>query len=307
MNRIAIIGAGCVGSVIAERLWRYGKNIQISFIAFGTIAEYLNKMGVKVNGELIDVPIFKEGSQSPDLVFVCVKNFHLEHACKDLRRVVDDHTILLPLLNSVSPTPTISQFFPNNRVLYGYITKIDSQMDANGSFNYHIAGDIHFGDKENNTIDEKLLEIREILRNSGFVAEVDKDMLRGVWRKWMLNVGANQVSALTEANYLQFAKIPEVKEVLRLAMQELLTIAGYEGVDLGNRDIAEILDYLTTYPFPKQTSMLQDILAKRRTEVDYISGDIIRLSHKWNCPCPVNLTMYYLIKSKQDVYLNKII
>ena len=307
MNRIAIIGAGCVGSVIAERLWRYGKNIQISFIAFGTIAEYLNKMGVKVNGELIDVPIFKEGSQSPDLVFVCVKNFHLEHACKDLRRVVDDHTILLPLLNSVSPTPTISQFFPNNRVLYGYITKIDSQMDANGSFNYNIAGDIHFGDKENNTIDEKLLEIREILRNSGFVAEVDKDMLRGVWRKWMLNVGANQVSALTEANYLQFAKIPEVKEVLRLAMQELLTIAGYEGVDLGNRDIAEILDYLTTYPFPKQTSMLQDILAKRRTEVDYISGDIIRLSHKWNCPCPVNLTMYYLIKSKQDVYLNKII
>ena len=301
---ISVIGAGCVGSVIAERIWHSCQDVQVSFIAFDSIAEDLNKNGVTVNGQKLGIGIHQEGKPSPDVVFVCVKNFHLEQACKDLNRVIDNHTIILPLLNSVSPTPTIASHFPNNRVLYGYISRIDSQMDCNKSFNYNIAGDIHFGDKDNPVVDYQLEKIREVLEKSGFVAKVDKDMQRGIWRKWMLNVGANQVSALTEANYLQFAAIPEIKEVLRLAMQELLTIAGYEGVDLGNRDIADILDYLTTYPYPKQTSMLQDVLAKRRTEVDYISGDIIRLSHKWNCPCPVNLTMYYLIKSKQQAYLN---
>lgn len=304
MKNIAVIGAGCVGSVIAERIWCSNQDVQVSFIAFDAIADVLNKIGVTVNGKRLSIPILQERTAAPDVVFVCVKNFHLEQACKDMRRVIDEHTIILPLLNSVSPTPTISELFPKNRVLYGYISRIDSRMDSSGAFTYNIAGDVHFGDKENEIPDNDLLEIKEILEAAGFVAKIDRDMLRGIWRKWMLNVGANQISALTEANYLQFSTIPEIKEVLRLAMQELLTIAGYEGVDLGNKDIAEILDYLTTYPFPKQTSMLQDVLAKRRTEVDYISGDIIRLSHKWNCPCPVNLTMYYLIKSKQEAYLN---
>ena len=50
--------------------------------------------------------------------------------------------------------------------------------------------------------------------------------------------------------------------------------------------------------------MLQDIQARRKTEIDYISGDLINLSKKWDCPCPVNLTMYYLIKSKEKAYLS---
>lgn len=66
---------------------------------------------------------------------------------------------------------------------------------------------------------------------------------------------------------------------------------------------AVTIEYLTTYPYPKKTSMLQDVLAHRKTEVDYISGDVVRLAHKWNYPCPVNLTMYYLIKSKEQAYL----
>lgn len=110
------------------------------------------------------------------------------------------------------------------------------------------------------------------------------------------------MSALTEANYLQFARIPEIEQVLRLAMHELLVIAGYEGVNLSTVDIADAIRYLTTYQFPKEASMLQDVRARRQTEVDYISGDIIKLSRKWNCPYPVNLTMFYLIKSKETAY-----
>ena len=86
-------------------------------------------------------------------------------------------------------------------------------------------------------------------------------------------------------------------------MQELLNIACYEKVNLSTKDIMELIEYLTTYPYPKKTSMLQDVLAHRKTEIDYISGDIIKLSRKWNCPCPVNLTMFYLIKSKEKCYL----
>lgn len=304
MRHISIIGAGCVGSVIIERLISSGEDLLVSVIAEGERAKRINEQGITVNGKQYTITNARDTDKPIDVIFVCVKNYDLQQACKDMAPYIQNNTIIIPLLNSVSPTPAIQAVFPHHKkILYGYISKIDSYRGAKG-FNYNIAGDLHFGYASNNELDSELIEIKRLLDKAGFKAFIDADMKRGIWKKWMLNVGANQVSALTEADYLQFARIPEIEKVLRLAMQELLTIACYEQVNLSTQDIIEIIDYLTTYPYPKKTSMLQDILEHRKTEIDYISGDVLRLSQKWNCPCPVNLTMYYLIKSKEKCYLD---
>lgn len=300
--KIGIIGAGCVGSVLAERLSCL-KNIDVFFIARRKYIERLQN-GIQVNGRQIHIPVPEPGQYIADLLIVCVKNYDLDQACMDMKSYMDGGTLILPLLNSVTPTPAIQQYYPDNKVLYGYISKIDAYNNNDGSgFYYNVAGDIHFGYANNEHVAPELEKIRDILVTAGFTVNIDVDMMRGIWKKWMLNVGANQVSALTEANYIQFSKIKEIHHILRLAMQELLIIASYEGVNLSTGDINETLEYLTTYPYPKKTSMLQDIQAHRRTEVDYISGDVIKLAHKWNCPSPVNLTMYYLIKAKEATYL----
>ena len=300
---IGIIGAGCVGATLAARISHCG-GYDVNLIARGKYAERLKRSGVCVNGDKMALPVIDEVSvKHIDLLVVCVKNYDLDQACCDLSGIIDDSTIILPLLNSVSPTPTLQRAFPKNRVLYGYISKIDTWREGD-RYIYNVPGEIHFGYSSNNPPAEELLPIKDAFAKSGFDAFIDADMVRGVWRKWMLNVGANQVSALTEANYLQFAQIPEIVQILQLAMMELLNIASYEGVDLSTKDIRDLIRYLTTYKYPKKTSMLQDILLKRRTEIDYISGDIVRLSRKWNVPCPVNLAMYYLIKSKERAYLD---
>lgn len=300
--RISVIGLGCVGSVIVERLLK--QDMDLSIIVVGKREKKIKKEGLTVNGVNYAVKIANYNEPAPDLVFVCVKNYDLKQALEDMKNFIDSHTIILPLLNSITPTPTIKEKFPNNHVLYGYIQKIDAYK-VGDEFKYNIAGDIHFGDAKNESNTEFLTLLQKILSDAGFGSVIDKDMIRGLWKKWMLNVGANQVSALTEANYLEFSKIPEIEKVLRLAMQELMIIAGYEGVNISTVDVEDTIRYLTTYQFPKKTSMLQDVIAKRKTEVEYISGDIIELSRKWNYPCPVNLTMYYLIKSKEAVYLDE--
>lgn len=300
--KVSIIGAGCVGSVLAERMLK--QRMDVSIIALGKRGERLESEGLTVNDVNYNIRIAKEGDLAPDLLFVCVKNYQLEEALKDIEGFIDSHTIILPLLNSVTPTPIIQKRYPNNHVLYGYMQKIDAYREGK-TYKYNIAGDIHFGDAINKGDNIALVEIKEMLSKCGFNSFIDTDMIRGIWKKWMLNVGANQVSALTEANYLQFGQIAEIEQVLRLAMQEIMILAGYEGINISTVDVEEIIQYLTTYKFPKKTSMLQDIEARRKTEVDYISGDIIKLSRKWNYPCPVNLTMYYLIKSKELAYLEK--
>lgn len=302
MMKIGILGAGCVGATFAERLSAV-KNASVRFVAGGKIAAEIKSAGVVVNGQKLNVPVVASAERDFDVVLICVKNYDLEKACRDLKRFISTGTVLIPFLNSISPTPTVRAFFPRHRVLYGYISRIDTYKSDDG-YRYNIPGEVHFGEARNKTVSGKLKKIRNVFERAGFDVQIDEDMIRGIWRKWMLNVGANQVSALTEANYLQFAKIPEVERILRLAMHELLVIAACENVNLSTADVQDLIAYLTTYKFPKRTSMLQDVMARRKTEIDYISGDILRLSKKWNVPCPVNLTMYYLIKSKEKAYLN---
>lgn len=301
--RVGIIGAGCVGSVVATRL--RDANCDVSLIGTGDRKGRLEKNGIIVNGKTYKFSVLDNEEQQSqiELIIICVKNYQLKRTCEDLCNLVNQNTILLPLLNGISPVSLIKERFPFNRVLYGYISKIDSYRDDDG-FKYNIAGDIHFGEAKNETFDSSIQSIRSILHTAGFNVYVDVDMIKGIWKKWMLNVGANQVSALTEADYIQFSKIPEIEVILRLAMGELKMIANKEGVDLTNKDIDELIQYLTTYPYPKKTSMLQDILAHRKTEIESISGELLRLSNKWGLNCPVNKTMFNLIRAKEQAYLD---
>ena len=80
--KISIIGAGCVGSVIAEQL-ADKKDLSVSFIAEGVYKERLIDKGVTVNGRRYNIPLLMKGKY-PDVVFVCVKSYDLEKACEDL-------------------------------------------------------------------------------------------------------------------------------------------------------------------------------------------------------------------------------
>ena len=298
---VGVIGAGCVGSVIATRLSDSGA-ASVCLLARGARAERLKRKGLTVNGRRYTLPVLSGEGRRLDVVFVCVKNYQLAQACEDMRAAVSRDTVLLPLLNSISPVPELRSSYPCNEVLYGYISKIDTYSTDDG-FAYNVPGDVHFGRAENGRQDETLDAIARMLSCAGFEASVDRDMRRSVWRKWMLNVGANQVSALTGADYLQFASIPEIEPLLRSAMGEVLTLARLEGVGLTQGDVDGLVEYLTTYRFPKKTSMLQDVEARRKTEIEYISGELLSLARKWGEPCPVNETLYSLIRAKEQAYL----
>ncbi len=299
--KIAIIGAGCVGSVIATRLFCH-TDASVMLIAEEDRGRLLKEKGLIVNDRCYHLPVLEDEQTFPDVIIVCVKNYQLVQACNDIKKYISKETVILPLLNSVTPVPIIRDRLMDQCVLYGYISRIDSLRDDNG-YRYNLAGDIHFGHADNKMSERTVLELKDVLEKAGFSTSVDDDIVRGVWKKWMLNIGANQVSALTGANYLEFAKIPEIEKVLRMAMKELILIASKENVELGQEDVEDLICYLTTYQYPKKTSMLQDVLSKRKTEIEAISGEVLNFGRKWGISCPVNETMFYLIRAKEQVYL----
>lgn len=300
--RVAVVGAGCVGSVVATRILDSGAS-EVGFVASGARGERLESQGIVVNGRRYLIPVLRPGDPRPDLLIFCVKNYQLRQACDDAAFCVGGSTKILPLLNGVTATSVLKDRFPSNDVLYGYISKIDT-LAHDGRFDYHVPGDIHFGRRCNPAPEDDLGLIASVLEGAGFGVSIDRDMVAAIWRKWALNVGANQVSALAEADYVQFSKIPEIGDLLRAAMEELVSLARKEGVAIGDSTVDELIEYLTTYRYPKKTSMLQDVLARRKTEIESISGEVLSLSEKWGQPCPVNETLFRLVRAKEQAYLH---
>jgi 2-dehydropantoate 2-reductase len=236
-----------------------------------------------------------------DLLIFCVKNYQLEEAIEDVRSFIDDNTILITFLNGVTARTRIHSAYPNNKVLYGLSMKIDAQRVENGVVNTE-DGEIHFGEADNTVLSPEVKAVQECFNDSGIKNIVFPDMIRMIWKKFMLNVGVNQVTAVTKAPYGKVTKIGTNLTLFREAMTEVLLIAKASNIDLREEDIEDFVTLMNNFSPSGRTSMLQDVEARRKTEVDYFAGTVIELGKKLNIPTPVNHVLYCIIKSLEELY-----
>ncbi len=308
-KNVAIMGAGAIGSMIADSLEKTYKD-NFYLIARGWLAEPLVKDGITANGRNFKPGVLENREMVPgklDLVIITVKNFHLASCIPELREMIDDSTVILPILNGIYAFDTLTREFPNNKVMCGIMVKTDTHpvgKPGEAIFEYTTTGEIQVG--EGKTEDKDAAQsVVSLLKNAGLNSNYYENIRYMQWKKWMLNIGVNQVSALTEAEFGLFAKIPEINELMRGLMNEVLSIAKEEGIPLTEEDREELIGFVAKYPDDKQTSMLQDVLAKRKTEIDYFAGDVIRYGKKYGIATPMNEALYLAISAKEKVYMKR--
>jgi 2-dehydropantoate 2-reductase len=112
----------------------------------------------------------------------------------------------------------------------------------------------------------------------------------------MINVGINQASAVLRAPYAVFQAAGEARELMDAAMQEVVRLAGKAGVDLLEADIGGFDPYLFRLNPQGKTSMLQDVEAGRKTEVEMFAGRVIELGRRYDVPTPVNQRLFDQIR-----------
>jgi ketopantoate reductase len=195
----ALIGLGAVGMVYGRRLFdAYGSGLSV--IAGGERGRVLRERGAVLNGEAFFPRVVapEETEFHPDLLLVAVKNYQLDEAMEDIKNAVGENTLILPLLNGITAKDALQTRFPDNRVFYGLSIYIDAIRTEEGVVN-SADGIVRFGDEKNTPPAPEVLAVREYLEAAGIKTEVCPDMVLTVWKKWMLNVGCNQVSAVTGA------------------------------------------------------------------------------------------------------------
>ena len=306
IERIGLIGLGAVGSVYAKQFLKaYGENFYI--LANSQRADYIMKKGVKVNGSLIYPNIIstevKNDECDIDLLLVCVKNYQLEDCFDEIRNVINDNTIILPLLNGITATNRLKEAFPNNVVLYGAVYILAEKICENVYSNNK--GLIRFGEQINNddNYSDSVLRVKQAFEEAKIDFEIPYDMISTLWRKWLINIGSNQVSAIVGAGYNHFKEVEEIQILICNAMLEVVEVAESLGVNLPKEDVekyvANIFDI--NYDYDYTTSTLQDIRNGRKTEIEYFAGDLIKIAKRASVNVPVNETLYYLIKAIEKI------
>jgi 2-dehydropantoate 2-reductase len=288
IDRVVLCGAGAVGSSYAALLHDLDPRA-LTVVAGGERRERLLREGLTVNGRRIDVACVApgEGAAPADLLLVAVKQHHLEAAVEDVRGVVGPKTLILSLLNGITSEVILGRAFGAEKVLPAFVLGNDVVREGS-STTYSRLGVLVFGAPTNDPADARVARVKELLDRARIPCRVPADILREQWWKFMLNVGVNQVSALLRATYAAFDAVPEVRELTRAAALEVVTLSAKEGVALSAEDVDRIFPIVSTLAPGGKTSMLQDVEAGRKTEVEIFAGAVVALGRKHGVPTPVN-------------------
>jgi 2-dehydropantoate 2-reductase len=296
IHRVVILGAGAMGGYFITQFLD-APGFSTAVIARGERYERLKRDGLVVNGRHYTVPVIHpdETNEPADLIIVALKHHHLPEAVPDLRSVVGDETTIISVMNGLDSEAYIGGIYGMDKVLYAVSVGIDALREGN-HISYTKPGKHYFGHADNTHIDERIRRVQAAFDRVGIAYETPVDMMRIMWWKFMVNVGMNQASAVTRAPYGVFQKSPEAQTLMEALMHEVIILAECTGIDLKEKDIADWYTFLNTLSPQGKTSMLQDIEAGRKTEVEAFGGKVVALGEQYGIPTPINQTMLHIVQ-----------
>jgi len=296
IERVSVIGAGAMGAFYASKFFDMDRSC-ISLIARGERADRLMEQGLIVNNKHYSVPVVRPEDKAPpsDLIIVAVKHHHLPEAIQDMKTRIGERSLILSVMNGIESEEQIGAVYGMDKVLYAVAVGIDAVRQGN-SITYTKEGKLFFGEAKNLVLSERVKRVKSLFDLAGIVHETPDDMIRTLWWKFMINVGMNQVSAILCAPYSVFQASQEARELMESAMREVITIAKVAKVYLSEEDIENWYSFLSGLSPQGKTSTVQDVEAKRKTEVEMFAGKVIELGKTYGIPTPVNQTLFRLIK-----------
>lgn len=297
MNRIktvSLIGLGAIGAAYGSKLHELlGDSLTV--VANADRIKRYEKSGIVVDGKTYHFHyVTPEADAVPaDLVIIAVKNGELQQAIQDAKKHIGPNTIIISLLNGISSEEEIYEATRNEHILYSMCVEIDAVRTGN-EVRFSSIGKICYGEKEQ-TISDDVLAVKHLFDEAAIPYEISENIWRTLWWKFMFNVGINQTSAVLRAPYRIFQQIPSAHQWMESAMYEVVALSEKVGVHLTKEDVERFRPILNNLSPDGKTSMLQDVEAERKTEVEYFAGKVCELGKKYGVPTPVNEQLYKII------------
>jgi len=295
--KVVVVGAGAMGVFFSAAMDEAGAEVSVFDVSV-EVVEAINANGLILKrGDSTSRHQVQAHTQvtaeEPDLILFVVKAHHTEAAARAVAPIVGENTIVMTLQNGWGNADVIDAVLGGTRMVVG-VTYNSAKVEAPGITLNTGQGPTFVGGYGRGTSSDAE-QVAELLTAGGLPTTVPDEILEEIWKKLTLNASALPTSALTNLHVGQMVASADVMAIVDQLIGETVAVAQAQGlnVDLDER-LTSIHDHLEGAG-SGQPSMLQDVRAKRKTEVEAINGAVATNAERLGVPAPINTAMVRLI------------
>jgi 2-dehydropantoate 2-reductase len=296
--RICVVGCGAVGSLFAAHLARAGEVEVWAYDVWKEHTDAIRERGLRLSGAeefTAKLNATSDPRELPrcDYGIVATKAIHTKHAIQQTAHIFDEKSAVCSVQNGVGNEELIAEHV---RYVIRGTTFPAGHPIASGHVGYDIKGDTWLGPFEpTQTPMSKVDELAGLMTRSGMNTIPLKDARGAQWTKLIFNASTNPVGALTLLHHGAATRFEPTGQLFNDLISEGEAVARKLGIEL-HGDPRQLVQKGASAPGKHRASMLQDVLAKRPTEVDFMNGAIVEWGKKTGVPTPLNHAMWSLIK-----------
>ena len=306
-EKIAIIGTGAIGSIHAMMMSRAGHEVW-AIDQWSDHVAAINKNGLRVEGPSGDHTVTdlhastRLADAGPcDLYLIVTKASGVGPAAEAIAAQAPRDALIVTIQNGLGAKENIARHLPTENVLLGIAEGFGASIKAPGHGHYTAMRQIRLGEL-NGGLSGRLLRLRDIWRSAGFNANAFEDIQQLVWEKFLCNVALSGPCTVFGCGPAELRANPVWWDISLNCVREAYACGLAEGVNFSFDDpIAYVTDFASGVKnaFP---SMLQDHLARRRSEIDAINGMVPVVGTRHGIETPYNHTLSTIIRAHEAAF-----
>jgi len=296
--KIIILGAGAIGSYYGARL---SKHNDVTLIGRKKHVKEINKNGLKIKGLEHETYFLKAGTginniEDNTLIVLATKVQDSAGAISKIKNLVKKDAIIICLQNGLDSEGIVRKILGNKCLVLRAVTNFGVIFLKPGIIDLE---SYSFTSIENS---RKSPEIADNFTKCGLNANVSKNIRQDVWKKLILNCALNPITAVLGIKNGDFAD-ETLNPLKKLICDECAKVAEKEGAKFEINFIKAINEAIKNSG--NLSSMQQDLIKGKKTEIDYLNGAVVGLGKKYGIDCPVNEALISIIKSLEKKALSE--
>jgi 2-dehydropantoate 2-reductase len=301
--KVAIIGCGAVGSLFAAHLAQLDDVEVWAYDASQAHVDAINANGLRLTGAgdvLSRLRATSDAAELPPCEFgiVATKAMHTSAAVSATAHAFANGCVAT-VQNGLGNEEAIAEFV--GKVIRGTTFPAGKILEP-GLVQWDVKGDTTLGPFEPQPAPlEEIERLADACTRAGMATAAVADARGPQWRKVIFNASTNPIGALTGLTHGRVCERPDLRQLVSGLVDEGKAVAAAQGIEL-DADPEDLIDHAAKpeVAYDHKASMLQDVEARRTTEIDYLNGGIVRFGREHGVPTPLNQAIWALVKGVED-------
>lgn len=305
--KIAVLGAGAMGMLIGGML-STANDVTLIEVNTQTV-EKINKNGVvihEIDGSLLKVnpkaTIDTSNLQPVDLIIVFVKAMYSREALQSNKHIIDKNTYIMTLQNGAGHEEVLTEFVDRLHVIIG-TTQHNSSVLSLGEVSHGGSGHTFMGSLEGDI--KRLIKIEEAFNSAGLETSLDANVKKLIWSKMFTNVSASALTGALQCTLGFIASNKFAWSMCQALVKEAVDVAAGDNLEFDYEEQLESVRKVCEGAPNGYTSIYADLAFGRKTEVDTISGSVVKASKLNGTSAPSHSFIVNMIHAMEDNFDKK--